>query len=132
MLRSVAEEIVGMSNDELIERRRGSHEHGAGTSAATPSAAGALPGSGDGAGVSGHDDGIQRANINAELERAGGNHAADFSVAEAAFNFASFARKVAAAVAANGFRFSRQLRIRLLQLGEKHFRVQPRLAQDDT
>src|SRR5260370_33186233 len=131
MLRSVAEEIVGMSNDELIERRRASNEHGAGTSAATPSAAGALPGSGDGSGVSGHDDGIQRAHINAELGRAGGNRAADFSVADAAFNFASFVRKVAATVAANGFWFSRMLRIRLLQIGEKNFRVQARIGEDD-
>src|SRR6266567_3547581 len=45
MLRSVAEKIVGVSNDELVERRRGSHEHGAGASAAAASAAGTLPGS---------------------------------------------------------------------------------------
>src|SRR6266704_560630 len=131
VLRSVAEKIVGVSNDELVERRRGSHEHGAGASTAAASTAGTLPGGGDGAGISGHDDGIQRANINAELERAGGNHATDFSVAEAAFNFASFVRKVAAAVAANGFRFSRQQRIRLLQIGEKNFRVQARIGEDD-
>src|SRR6266567_7308755 len=36
MLRSVAEKIVGVSNDELVERRRGSHEHGAGASAGRP------------------------------------------------------------------------------------------------
>src|SRR6266568_4247809 len=39
--------------------------------------------------------------------------------------------KVAAAVAADGFRFSRKLRIRLLQIGEKNFRVQARIGEDD-
>src|SRR5260370_15161226 len=131
MLRSVAEEIVGMSNDELIERRRGGHQHGTRASAAAASTAGALPGSGDGAGVARHDDGIQRAHIDAELEGAGGNDAADFPVAESALNFAALVRKVAATVAANGFWFSRMLRIRLLQIGEKNFRVQARIGEDD-
>src|SRR6266851_184799 len=124
MLGSVAEEIVRVANDKLIERRRGSHQHGAGASAATAGAAGALPGGGDGAGISGHDDGVEGADIDAKFESAGGNHAANFSIAKAAFDFAALVRQVAAAIAANGFRFSGQLRIRLLQIGEKNFRVQ--------
>ena len=58
MLRSIAKKIIRMAHDELIERRRRRHEDGAGTSAAAPGAAGALPGCGDRAGISGHDDGI--------------------------------------------------------------------------
>src|SRR5258708_38151913 len=53
VLRSVAEEIVGMAHDELIERRGGSNQHGAGASAAAAGAAGGLPGGGGGAGDSG-------------------------------------------------------------------------------
>src|SRR5260370_11457384 len=101
VLRSVAEEIVGMAHDELIERRGGSNQHGAGASAAAAGAAGALPGGGDGAGISGHDDGIEGADIDAEFERAGGNDAAAFSIAEAAFDFAAFVRRIAAARAAD-------------------------------
>src|SRR6267154_381805 len=70
-LRCVAEEIVRMANDELIQRRRRSHQHGAGTPASSSRAAGALPRSGDGAGISGHHYNIERADVNAELQRAG-------------------------------------------------------------
>src|SRR5258706_8751432 len=120
VFRRVAEKIVGMAHDELIEGRRRSNEHGARASAAAAGPAGPLPGGGDGAGIAGHDYGIEGADINAELNRAGRNHSADFSIAEAAFDFAAFVRQVTAAVAANGFRFSRHLWILLLQIGEKN------------
>src|SRR5260370_26596935 len=81
----VAEKIVGGANDELIERRGGSHQHGAGASAAAARAARALPGGGDGAGITGHDHGVQGANLHGRLERACGNHAADFSIADTLF-----------------------------------------------
>src|SRR6267378_3444169 len=130
VLRRVAEEIVGMADDELIERRGGSHQHGARTSAAAASAPGALPGGGDSAGIARHDDGIEGADVNAELKRARRNNSADFSIAEAAFDFAAFVRQVTAAVAANGFRFSRQPGIRLLQIGKENLRVQARVRED--
>ncbi len=128
---SIAEEIVRMANDELIERRRRRHQHRARASAAASGAAGALPGGGDGAGVTGHDDGVERTDVNAELESAGGNHSANYSIAEAAFDFAALVRQVAAAIAANGFRFSRQVRIRLLQIGQENFSLQARIGEDD-
>src|ERR1700674_590196 len=130
VLRRVAEEIVGMAHDELIERRGGSYQHGARASAAAAGTAGALPGSGDGARIAGHYDGIEGADINAELERAGRDDTADFSIAEAAFDFAAFVRQVAATIAANGFWFSRQPGIRLLQISEENFRVQARIGED--
>src|SRR5438552_71802 len=129
VLGSVAEEIVGMANNELIERRRGGHQHGAGASPAAAGAAGALPGGGDGAGVSGHDNSIEGADINAQLERAGRNNSADFSLAKAAFDFAALVRQVPAAIAANVFRFSRRLGICVLQIGEEDFRVQARIGE---
>src|SRR5207244_3140450 len=122
VLRRVAEEIIRMAHDELIERRRRRHQHSAGTSATAPGAAGALPGGGDRAGISGHDDGIERPDIDAKFESAGRNHAANLSVAQAALDFAALVRQVAAAIAANRFLFSWQLRISLLQIGEKNFR----------
>ena len=131
VLRRVAEEIIRMVHDELIERRRRRHQHGAGTSAAPPGAAGALPGGGDRAGISGHDDGIERPDIDAKFESAGRNHAANLSVAQAALDFATLVRQVAAAIAANRFLFSWELRISLLQIGEKNLRLQPRIGKDD-
>src|SRR5712692_7383456 len=121
---SVAEKIVRVANDELIERRGGSHQHGAGASTAATSAAGALPGGRDGAGIAGHDDGIEGADVDTELERACRSNSTDFSIAEAAFDVAALVRQVAAAIATNGFRFSGQLWIGLLQIGEQDFRVQ--------
>src|SRR5713226_1007478 len=130
VFRSVAKEIVGVPNDELIERRRRSYQHSAGTSAAASSASGALPGRGDSAGVSGHDNGIEGADVDAQFERARRNHTAYFSIAQASFDFAPFVRQVAATVAANGFRFSGELRIRLLQISQKDFGVQTRIGED--
>src|SRR5712692_4869498 len=130
VLGSVAEEIVRVADDELIERRRRCYQDGARASTAAARAAGALPGAGDSAGISGHDHGVEGADIDAELESARRNHAADFSIAEAAFDFAAFVWQVATAIAANGFRLSRELRIRLLQIGEKNFRVQARIGKD--
>src|ERR1700687_3419071 len=130
VLRCVAEEIVGMAHDELIERRGGSHQHGARATAAAASASGALPSGGDGARISGHDYGIEGADIDAEFERARRNNSTDFSIAEAAFDFAALVRQVTAAVAANGFRFSRQPGIRLLQISQENFRVEARIGED--
>src|SRR5882762_7852639 len=131
MLRGVSEKIVRMANDELIERRRRRHQHRAGASTAAAGAAGALPSGGDGSGISGHDHGVERTDIDAEFERAGRNHAADFSIAQAALDFAPLTRQIAATIAANGFRLSRQLRICLLQISEKNFRMQARVREDD-
>src|SRR6267143_3602805 len=102
VLRGVAEKIVRVANDELIERRRRSHQHGAGASAAAAGAAGALPCGGDGARVSSHDDGIERTYIDAKLEGARRNHAPDFSIAQAAFDFAAFVGQITSAVAGIG------------------------------
>src|SRR5258708_24578904 len=92
VLRSVAEEIVGMAHDELIERRGRCDQHGTRASAAAAGAPGALPSGGDGAGIASHDDGIEGADINAKLERAGRNNSPDFSIPEAPFDFTALIR----------------------------------------
>src|SRR5260370_39431772 len=58
VLRGVAEKIVRVANDELIERRRRSHQHGARAPTTAACTAGAMPGGGVCAGVFGHIDGI--------------------------------------------------------------------------
>src|SRR5947207_15916105 len=83
VLRSVAEEIVGMTHDELIERRGRCDQHGTRASAAEDGAPGPLPGGGDGAGIAGHEHGVERADVNAEIQRTGRNYAADIYIAEA-------------------------------------------------
>ena len=89
-----------------------------------------MPGRGDGSGIPGHHNRVERTNIDAELEGVGRNHTANFSVAEAAFDLAALVGKITAAVAANGLRFSGRMRIRLLQVGQEDFRVQARIRKD--
>ena len=120
-----------MLHDELIERRGGRHQHGAGTSAAASGAAGALPGGRDRAGIAGHDRGVERANVDAQFQRVGRNHAADAAFAQTVLDFAALAGKIAAAIAANRGRLAGRRGIRLLQIGEQHFGVQARVGEHD-
>src|SRR5271166_5646529 len=91
----VAEEIVWVADNKLIERGGAGDHDGAGAAAAATGAAGALPGGSDGAGIAGHDDGIEGADVDAQFHGTGGDYAADAAVAEAAFDFAAFAGEVA-------------------------------------
>ena len=61
----------------------------------------ALPGGRDGAGVAGHDHGVERTDIDAQFQRVGGDHGAQFAVAQLALDLAPLLGKIAAAVAAN-------------------------------
>src|SRR5580692_3200425 len=118
MFGSVAEEIVRMAHDKLIERRRRSHHHGARASTASPGPACTLPRSGDGAGVARHHDRIERAYVDPEFERARAYDAADAAIAQAALDFAAFLRQISGAVAANRFLLARHLGIRFLEIGQ--------------
>src|SRR5260370_25517718 len=81
VLRGGAEKIVRVAHHELVERRRRSYQHSARASAAAAGAAGALPGGGDSAGVSCHNDGIERTYIDAGFEPARRNDGTDFPIA---------------------------------------------------
>ena len=105
------EEIFGMLDDVLIERRARSHQHGQRCGLPAPRAAGPLPGGRDGPRIAGHHHGIQRADVDAQLQRIGRHHRAEFAVAQLAFDLAPFLGQIAAAVAAHT---SRQLRIEII------------------
>ena len=130
VFRRIAEEIVRMPHDELIERRGRRDQHRARTAAAASSTARALPGSRDGAGIAGHHHGVERSDVDAQFQRARGYHAANSSVAQSALDFAPFAGKISAAIAANRFRLPGQLRIGLLQIRQQQFGVQARIGED--
>src|SRR5437899_8524348 len=127
----IAEEIVRVADDELIERRRRGDQHGAGAARAAAGAAGALPGRSDRAGIAGEDGGVERADVDAELERAGRNHAANAALAQAALDLASFARKIAAAIAANRLRLRRRMWIGLFEISQQEFRVQAAVGENN-
>ena len=115
MFGRAAEKIFRMLDDELIERRGRSHEHSAGSAAAASGASRALPGGGDRAGIAGHHAGIERADIDSQFQGAGGDHAANAPLAQAALDFAALAGQIAAAIAANRLSRAGPRRIGLLQ-----------------
>ncbi len=131
MLRRAAEKIIRIANHKLIERGRGCHEDGTGATAATACAAGPLPGSGDRPGISRHHHGIERANIDAQLQRARRHHTANSCIAQSALDLAALVRQIAAAIAANRFRFARPVGISLLQIRQQQLGVQTRIREHD-
>ena len=91
MLGRVTEKIVGMPHDELIQRGGRGHQYGARAAAAPTRATGALPGGGNCSGIASHDDASSEPTSMPSSSRRSGDHAADFAVTQAAFNFAALA-----------------------------------------
>src|SRR5579863_1909405 len=98
MLRRTSEKVIGVLHDELIEWRRGSHQHGARAPAAASGAPRTLPGGRNRARIACHDCGVERSNINAEFERVCRNHAANSAFAQTVLDFSPFAREISPAI----------------------------------
>src|SRR5690348_5382107 len=103
-----------MLHDVLIERSRRRDHHRTGTAAAAARASGALPRSCDGAGVSGHYHGIERAHVNAQFQRASGDYATDAPITKVPLDLTAFARQISRAVTTDRFRLTGLLRVGLL------------------
>ena len=71
VLGRAAEKIIGVLHDKLVQRGRGSDQHGARASAAPPGASGALPRGRNRPGVACHNRRVERANVNPQLQRIG-------------------------------------------------------------
>ena len=108
VLRRGAEEVVGVPDHELIERRARRHQHRRGSAGAAAGAAGPLPRRGDRARIAGHDRRVERADVDAELERAGRHDRPHAALAQAALDLAPAQRQVAAAIAAHHLRRARR------------------------
>jgi len=131
VLGRAAEEIIGMLDHKLIKGRGGRDVDGASGPGAAAGATRALPSRGDGAGVAGHDGGVERANVDAELKGVGSDDAANFSFAQAALDGAAFAGKITAAIAANGGFLAGARGMSLLQIGEHQLSVQAGIGKHD-
>jgi hypothetical protein len=92
-------EELGVARHVLIERHAGGHQQRELGSPAAARAPEALPQRRDGARVARADHGIERADVDAELERVGGHHAADVAGAQALLDAAPRLGQVATAVA---------------------------------
>ena len=90
-----------------------------------------LPGRGDRARVAGHDRHVEPADVDAELERVGGDDAEDLAVAQPALDRPALGRQVAAAVAPDPTARAAALAQRLAQPGQQQLHGDPRAPEHD-
>ena len=101
-LRGGAEQILGMADDELVDRRRGGDQDRQRDFGRAARSARLLPAGGDGAGEPGHHRRVQPADVDAQLQRVGRHHPPQRPVAQPAFDTAPLVREVAAAIGGDG------------------------------
>ena len=126
-----AEEILGIAHDELIDGRAGGDEHGRRSTGTAARAPRALPGRGDRARIAGHHGHVERADVDAELERVGRHDAAHVPAAQPALDLAASERQIAAAIPANHVGRPRRARKRVLQIRRQDLRRETALREDD-
>src|SRR5207302_3557831 len=90
-----------------------------------------LPGAGDGARIAAEDRCIEVADVDAQLQGIGADHAAHRTVAKAVLDLAPLQRQVAAPVAADGPGLAQAIREGLLQVAEQDLDLQTGAAEDD-
>ena len=101
VLRRLAKEVLRMLDDELVERRARCHQHRRRRALPPSCAPRTLPGGRDRARISRHHHGVERADIDSQLQRVGRDHAANLALAQLALDFPPLARQVAGAIPAN-------------------------------
>ena len=131
VLGRMVEEVVGVLNDKLVERRAGSHQQRGGTAFAAARPARPLPGGSNGARITRHHRHVEAADIDAQLEGVGGNHAQQSPFAQVALNFPPFERQIPAPVSANHFRAHRPPGKIFFQVSHQNFRGQARVGKDN-
>ncbi len=125
------EEIGRVANDELIERRAAGHHHRGGSAGPPPRASRALPRGGDRARISRHDADIERADVDAEFQRVGGDDGPHRTVAQPLLDLAATVRQIPAAIAADALlRPGLPLEI-VLQVRRQNLGGETALGKDD-
>ena len=131
VLGRAAEKVVGVLRHKLIERSTRGHEYRRRGPIAPPRAARALPGGSDGARVGSEHGDVERADVNAELERVRRDHAQQAPLAQIALDGAPLERQVTATIPAYSLRDSGRSRKILPQVSHQDFRGQARIRKDD-
>src|SRR5439155_12018149 len=90
-----------------------------------------LPGGGDGARIADDDGGLQRADVDPELEGVRGDHAVDLPAAEPGLDLAPVQRQVPGAVAADPAPGIQPGQEGLLQVAGHDLHLQSRATEDD-
>ena len=131
LFRSSIEEERGMVDDVLVHGRGRGDEDGDARAPAPSGPPELLPGGRHGARISGQDRRVQASDVDAELERVGGDDAEDLAVAKAALDRSSLRWQVAAPIAADPRSRPEPLAERLAKSGEEDLDCRPRPAEDD-
>ena len=126
-----AEEILRMRGEELVHGRAAGDQHRRRGPAAPPRPARLLPQRGDGAGEAREHGHVEVADVDAELERAGGHHAEHVARAQPLLDFAAAKREVAAPIAADDAGVARPVLHQPLDGGQQHLGGQPALGEHD-
>src|ERR1700730_19210379 len=95
-----AQEVLGMADDELVERRAGRHEDADRTRPPSRPTE-LLPGRRDGARVADEDRRLEAADVDAELKGVGAHHACDLSTAQAGLDLSTMQGQVPGSIAAH-------------------------------
>ena len=131
VLRRAVEEIRRIAHDELVDRRAARDQHGRRSRRPPAGAAGPLPCRGNRARIASHHADVEGADVDAQLQRIGGNDGADLRFAQPALDFAAAVRQIAATIAADHVRRSRRTVERILQIGREDLHREPALRKDD-
>lgn len=126
-----AEEIAGMLNNELVERRRTGHQEDHRTFLGAPRAAALLPGGGDGPRVARQHCRLEPADVDAQFQGVGADHAQVAAGARAFLDVAPFVGEIASPVAADTVGILLVALHGALEVGGEDFHAQAAAAEDD-
>src|SRR5216684_5533299 len=125
-----AQEVLGVADDELVQRRAGSHEnaHRPGTPS-RPSQL--LPGGRDRSRIADQDRRLQAADIDPQLQRIGADDSGDISVAQPGLDLAPMEWEIPGAVATHPSRRIQAGRQVLAEIAQHHLDLEPAAAEQD-
>ena len=98
ILRRLAEKVLRMGHNELVDRCAGRHHHRQAGSLPPARAPSLLPGAGNGAWIAAEHASRKRSDINAQLQRIGGYHGINAPGPKPLFNFPTLTGQIAAPV----------------------------------
>ena len=127
----LAEEVVRVVDDVLVEGAGRGHEDHQALAAPPPGAPGLLPCAGDGTRVAAEHAGVELADVNAQFQRVGGNDGKDIAGAQFALDLAPLRRQVAAAIAAHAAGVAERIAHHVLQIAHQHLHGEAGAGKDD-
>jgi len=126
VLRRSLHQIIRVGHDVLVKRRRGRDIEHDGRSLAPPGAPRLLPRARDCSRIAAQHARIQRADVDAQLQRVRGHHRVHPSRAKSAFNLSPLCRQIPAAIAAHPPGVPQRVAHHVLQVLRQHLNRQPR------